>query len=146
VIAQRRSRTLLELSEEIPRARNTDTYWTLATEVLSRNDKDIPFALLYSAEADRHGSESSRTRFSDTSSQHCTLRGSFGLPKASAAGPEHLDFQQDHGFTPYFRQALTARKPILLRFDHDPLAAALVQGIDWQGFGEPVSSVHACMN
>jgi PAS domain-containing protein len=144
VVAQRRSRTLLELSEEVPRARNTDTYWTLATEVLSRNDKDIPFALLYSAEADGNGSESSRTRFSDTNSQHCTLRGSFGLPKNSPAGPKHLDFQQDHGFTPYFRQALTARKPILLRFDQDPVAAELVQNVDWQGFGDPCRAAAIC--
>jgi hypothetical protein len=96
VVGQRRSRTLLQLSEEIPRARNTDTYWTLATEVLSRNDKDIPFALLYSAEADGPGSESSRTRFSDNHSQHCTLRGSFGLPENSPAGPKYLDFQHEY--------------------------------------------------
>ncbi|KAH6866299.1 hypothetical protein BKA58DRAFT_387752 [Alternaria rosae] len=144
VIAQRRSRVLLELSEEIPRARNTDTYWILATEVLSRNDKDIPFALLYSAEADGHGSESSRTRFSDTNQQHCKLRGSFGLPKGSPAGPDHLDFQQDHGFTPYFRQALTARKPIIIRFDQDPVAAALVKDVEWQGFGDPCRAAAIC--
>ncbi|KAI4929088.1 hypothetical protein J4E85_005712 [Alternaria conjuncta] len=144
VIAQRRSRVLLELSEEIPRARNTDTYWVLATEVLSRNDKDIPFALLYSAEADGHGSESSRTRFSDTNQQHCKLRGSFGLPKGSPAGPDHLDFQQDHGFTPYFRQALTARKPIIIRFDQDPVAAALVKDVEWQGFGDPCRAAAIC--
>ncbi|KAI2487400.1 BaeS Signal transduction histidine kinase [Pyrenophora tritici-repentis] len=144
VIAQRRSRTLLELSEEIPRARNTDTYWHLATDVLSRNAKDIPFCLLYSAEADGHGSESSRTRFSDNNQQHCKLRGSFGLPKGSPAGPEHLDFQQDHGFTPYFRQALTARKPIILRFDQDPVAAELVRDIEWQGFGDPCRALVIC--
>ncbi|KAL1793721.1 hypothetical protein ACET3X_008703 [Alternaria dauci] len=145
VITQRRSRTLLELSEEIPRARNTDTYWVLATEVLARNDKDVPFALLYSAEADGHGSESSRTRFSDTNQQHCKLRGSFGLPKGSPAGPDHLDFQQDHGFTPYFRQALAARKPIIIRFDQDPVAAALVQDVDWQGFGDPCRAAAICL-
>ena len=132
------------MSEEIPRARNTDTYWHLATQVLSRNAKDIPFSLLYSAEADGHGSESSRTRFSDNNQQHCKLRGSFGLPKGSPAGPEHLDFQQDHGFTPYFRQALSARKPIILRFDQDPIAAELVRDIEWQGFGDPCRALVIC--
>jgi PAS domain-containing protein len=144
VIAQRRSRTLLELSEEIPTARNSDTYWNVATEVLSRNDKDMPFVLLYSAEADSHGSASSRTRFSDTNQQHCKLKGSFGLPKGSPAGPEHLDFQQDHGFTPYFRQALTARKPIIIHFDQDPVAAELVRGVEWQGFGDPCRAAAIC--
>ncbi|USP75763.1 hypothetical protein yc1106_03037 [Curvularia clavata] len=144
VIAQRRSRTLLELSEEIPRARNSDTYWSVATEVLSRNDKDIPFFLLYSAEADVSDSQSSRTRFSDTNQQHCKLRGSFGLPKGSPAGPDHLDFQQDHGFTPYFRQALAARKPIIIQFDQDLVAAELVHGVEWQGFGDPCRAAAVC--
>lgn len=144
MIAQRRSRTLLELSEEIPRARNSDTYWSVATEVLSRNDKDIPFFLLYSAEADVSDSQSSRTPFSDINQQHCKLRGSFGLPKTSPAGPDHLDFQQDHGFTPYFRQALSARKPIIIQFDQDPVAAELVHGVEWQGFGDPCRAAAVC--
>jgi len=102
VISQRQSRTLLEMSEEIPRARNTDSYWNTAIDVLSRNTKDVPFALLYAADADRDDSSSSRTRFSDNN-QQCTLKGSIGLPKGSPAGPAHLEVQQDHGFTPYFR-------------------------------------------
>ncbi|ENI02496.1 hypothetical protein COCC4DRAFT_63420 [Bipolaris maydis ATCC 48331] len=144
VVAQRRSRTLLELSEEIPTARNSDAYWNVATEVLSRNDKDIPFVLLYSAEADASGSASSRTRFSDNNQQHCKLRGSFGLPKGSRAGPENLDFQQDHGFTPYFREAFSARKPIIVHFDQDPVAAELVHGVEWQGFGDPCKVAAIC--
>ncbi|EUC38034.1 hypothetical protein COCCADRAFT_83786 [Bipolaris zeicola 26-R-13] len=144
VVTQRRSRTLLELSEEIPTARNSDTYWNVATEVLSRNDKDMPFVLLYSADADTSGSTSSRTRFSDNNQQHCKLRDSFGLPKGSPACPEHLDFQQDHGFTPYFRQALAARKPIIVHFDQDPVAAELIHGVEWQGFEDPCKSAAIC--
>ncbi|KAL6160096.1 hypothetical protein ACJQWK_09571 [Exserohilum turcicum] len=119
-------------------------YWNVATEVLSRNEKDIPFVLLYSAEADSTGSASSRTRFSDTNQQHCRLRGSFGLPKESPAGPDHLDFQHDHGFTPYFRKALVARKPIVVQFDQDPVAAELVQGVEWRGFGDPCRAAAIC--
>jgi PAS domain-containing protein len=62
----------------------------------------------------------------------------------SAAGPEHLDFQQDHGFTPYFRQALAARKPIIVRFDQDPAAAELVQDFEWRGFGDPCRAAAIC--
>lgn len=143
MISQRQSRTLLELSEETPRARSTDKYWELATEVLSRNDKDIPFALLYSAESDEEESASSRTRFSGND-QKCTLRGSFGLPAGSPAGPAHLDFKEDHGFTPYFRQAMLARKPITVQFEEGSRAAELVRGIHWQGFGDPCRAAAIC--
>ncbi|CBY01147.1 similar to aerobic respiration control sensor protein arcB [Plenodomus lingam JN3] len=144
VIAQRRSRTLLEISEELPRARNSESYWPLAVEVLSRNDKDIPFALLYAAEAESSSSSaSSWTRFSDTQ-QQCRLRGSFGLPLGSLAGPAHLDFRQDYGFSPYFREAMVARKPITISLQPGSPAAELVKGIQWQGFGDPCREAAIC--
>jgi PAS domain-containing protein len=117
---------------------------TLATTVLSRNDKDIPFALLYSIEYDSNDSASSATRFSAGDNQECTLRGAVGLPKDSPAGPAVLDFKQDHGFTPYFRQAMAARKPILIPFDENPDVAKLVKDIDWQGFGDPCRAAAIC--
>ncbi|KAH7406739.1 hypothetical protein DE146DRAFT_607011 [Phaeosphaeria sp. MPI-PUGE-AT-0046c] len=144
VISRRQSQTLLALSEEIPRARNVDSYWTLATTVLSRNDKDIPFALLYSTEDNSSDTESSATRFSGGDHQECTLRGSVGLPADSAAGPTCLDFSKDLGFAPYFRQAMAARKPVIVSFEKDPAAAELVRGIDWQGFGDPCRAAAIC--
>ncbi|KAH7383344.1 hypothetical protein BKA66DRAFT_492648 [Pyrenochaeta sp. MPI-SDFR-AT-0127] len=142
VIAQRQSQTLLHLSEEIPRARDIESYWAHAIEVLSRNDKDIPFALLYSAEA-VGDSESGSARFPDTY-QQCMLRGSVGLPADSPACPLRLDFQHDHGFAPYFRQAMLAQKPIRVDFDEGSPAAKLVQGIKWQGFGDPCRAAAVC--
>ncbi|KAL5115488.1 hypothetical protein ACEQ8H_006629 [Pleosporales sp. CAS-2024a] len=115
----------------------------LATNVLSRNDKDIPFALLYSAEDDSSDTASSTTRFSGND-QQCTLRGSVGVPKGSLAGPIYLDFSKDQGFMPYFRQAVAARAPIIVSLDEDSSAANLVRGIEWQGFGDPCKQVAVC--
>jgi PAS domain-containing protein len=112
--------------------------------VLARNGKYIPFALLYSIEYDSNDSASSATRFSTVENQECTLRGAVGLPKDSPAGPALLQFNQDHGFTPYFRQAMAARKPIMIPFDENPVVADMVQGIDWQGFGDPCRAVTIC--
>lgn len=113
-------------------------------QVLSRNEKDIPFALLYAAEADGSSSStSSRTRFSDVH-QECQLRASFGLPKGSPAGPAHLDFRQDHGFVPYFREAMVARKPVTISFDEGSPAAELVKDVHWQGFGDPCRQAAIC--
>jgi PAS domain-containing protein len=144
VISERRARTLLQLSEEVPRARNSDSYWALATEVLSRNDKDIPFALLYSVEADPGSDASSNmTRFSDNH-QEGVLRGSFGLPIECPAAPAHLDFQQDHGFTPYFKQAMLARNPITVQFDAGSPAAELMRGVHWKGYGDACRAAVVC--
>jgi PAS domain-containing protein len=119
-------------------------YWTRATEVLSRNDKDIPFALLYSIDEDEsNDAASNATRFSENN-QQCTLRGSIGLPEGSLAGPCTLDLGQDHGFTPYFREAINAREPVVVPLDEGSAAAELVRGIDWQGFGEPARAAVVC--
>jgi len=144
VVAERRAQTLLQLSEEVPRARNSDSYWAQAIQVLSQNEKDILFALLYSVEADNGSDTSSNmTRFSDNH-QECVLRGSFGLPEDCPAAPARLDFQQDHGFTPYFRQAMLACNPIRVGFDHGLPAANLIYGVDWQGFGDACRAAVVC--
>jgi PAS domain-containing protein len=144
VVAERRAQILLQLSEEIPRARNSDSYWTLATDVLSRNDKDIPFALLYSVDSgDGSDTASSTTRFSENH-QEGDLRGSFGLPTGCPAAPDRLDLQQDCGFAPYFRQAMLSRNPITVQFEDGSPAADLVRGIQWQGFGDPCRVAVVC--
>lgn len=67
-----------------------------------------------------------------------------GLPADSAAGPARLDFSKDFGFTPYFRRAMAARKPVIVSFERDPAAADLVRGIQWQGFGDPCRAAAIC--
>jgi len=143
VVSRRQAQTLLHLSEEIPRARNVESYWTLATKVFARNGKDVPFALLYSVEYDASDSSSSATRMSGEH-QECTLRGSIALPKDSPAGPMHLDLKGNEGFAPYLRQAMAAREPIIVSFDQDLAAAALVRDVKWQGYGDPCRAVAVC--
>jgi PAS domain-containing protein len=103
----------------------------------------MPFALLYSAEDTSSDTASSATRFSGDN-QECTLRGSFGLPKDSPAGPARLDFNKDLGFTPYFRQAMAARRPIVVSLEEGSAAAELVRGVQWQGFGDPCRAAAIC--
>jgi PAS domain-containing protein len=143
VISQRQSQTLLELSEELPQARSIDSFWTLATKVLSRNEKDISFVLLYSSDTDTCGSTSNRMRTSACDQQY-TLRGSVGLPEDSPAASKHLDIGQDHGFAPYFRLAMTNRKPTTVEFAQGSRAAELVQGMQWRGFGDPCRTAAIC--
>jgi PAS domain-containing protein len=143
VVSRRQAQTMLHLSEEIPRARSVDSYWALATKVFARNDKDIPFAMLYSVEYDASDSSSSATRMLGEH-QECTLRGSVALPKDSPAGPKRLELKEQQGFAPYFRQAMAARAPVIVSFDQDPAAAELVRDIEWKGYGDPCRAVAVC--
>jgi PAS domain-containing protein len=139
VVSQRYLQILLSLSGELPRTRDSDSYWALATEILSRNDKDIPFALLYSTDI-----------VDDVAVPHtdpgrkCTLRGSFGLPEGSIAGPAQLCLEEDSGFAPYLRQATASRSPITVPLNDGSPAAELVQGVQWRGFSDPCRAAVVC--
>lgn len=111
--------------------------------MFSRNDKDIPFVLLYSVEYDASDSASSATRMSGEH-QECTLRGSVGVPSDSPAAPARLDLRQEDGFAPYFRDALAQRKPIAITIYEDPAAAMLVRDFKWRGFGDPCRTAVVC--
>lgn len=139
VILQRRLSTLLQLSDEIPRARDVPSYWNLATQVLSINDKDVPFALIYSVEYDDIflDGTSSISMHSRGNNKQCILRGSIGLDRDSPARPSSLEFEENDGFMPYFRQAMESLDPITVQFDQDTLGTGLVQGIILRGFGDP---------
>ncbi|KAL5434893.1 hypothetical protein PMIN06_011261 [Paraphaeosphaeria minitans] len=144
VVAERRAHTILQLSEAVPRARNLEAYWRSAIDVLSRNTKDIPFAVLYSAEALLESSSCSSTAEKFDESQELTLRGFFGLPKDSPAAVAQLDFHQNDGFAPYFREASAARGPVRVDLESGSPAHKLVLGVDWKGYGDSCRGAVVC--
>lgn len=141
VTAHRRSQTLLELSEEVPQVKSTDSFWALTTEILSRNGKDITFALLYSIDTKASEDTQPSTTACSPIDHQCTLRGSLGGPTTE---PTHIDLKEDQRFTPYLRDALIARKPISVDLEQDSPAASLVRGVQWQGFGDPSKVMTIC--
>lgn len=143
MITQRQAQTLLALSEEIPRARSVDSYWTLATDIISRNGRDIPFALLYSIDQDSDDSASSTAR-STQIVQDCTLRGAVGVPPDITIGSTRLDLQEEEGFAPYLRQAMLAREPVTVDLTETSPAYVLVQNVNWQGWGDPCRIAVIC--
>ncbi|KAJ4321254.1 hypothetical protein N0V94_002993 [Neodidymelliopsis sp. IMI 364377] len=96
VILERRSRTLLELSQEIPQAHDSDSYWDHAIQ------------------AEDNKKETDESNKSASKHYHYALRGSIGTPNESPAGLIRFDSKEDHGFVPYFKQALIARQPIVM--------------------------------
>jgi hypothetical protein len=93
------------LSDEIPRAKDVLSYWKLAIEVFSLNEKDVLFALPYSVEYEDivFNGTSSITMQSRGSDKQYILRGSIGLDQDPPARPSFLEFEQNDGFMPYFR-------------------------------------------
>ena len=101
VIYQRRMDTMLKVGEQISLVHDLSTAWIRILEVFEPNDKDIPFALVYSVEdVSSPGLDASFT------TKHCVLRGTIGVPDGHPAAPANCDLQNCYdGFVPYFREA-----------------------------------------
>ncbi|KAF9693531.1 hypothetical protein EKO04_008284 [Ascochyta lentis] len=129
VILERRSRTLLELSQELPRARDSEAYWNHAVQVFARNAKDVPFALFYSTEINGKSGDSTPRKDASDSQQRCTLRGFTGVLETASNGLGELDLRHDHGLVECFRQAVVVDKPIIVDLVEDSEVSVLAQAV-----------------
>ncbi|EON60987.1 hypothetical protein W97_00197 [Coniosporium apollinis CBS 100218] len=142
-VSERRLSTLLSLSEQTAKARDMDAFWMLLLRTLESNDKDIPFALLYSVEdIDDSNDASSVSTQSSISPRQCILKGAIGVPDDHPAAPARLDLQEGYnGFLPYFRVAMKSKKPTVFRIDDGTIPDYLTKDISWRGFGDKCSSL-----
>jgi PAS domain-containing protein len=146
-ISQRRLTTLLELSEEVAKASHLDSYWALVTKVLSYNDKDIPFALLYSVTNPKdliYSHIECNSPKPSASEMQYRLRGAIGVTADSPAAPSYLDPQASNGFMPHFLEAMQSQTHKIVPLHEGTLAAKLVQGLKWRGFGDPCRTLVIC--
>lgn len=103
-------------------------------EALKTNERDVPMALLYSADE-------------TTNPGRCLLQfhDSIGVPPDHHCKPALAELDSsNHGFIPYFRKAKAASAPIILDLSDAATrqeASALLEGIEWRGFGEPSKDV-----
>ncbi|KAH6639710.1 aerobic respiration control sensor protein-like protein arcB [Boeremia exigua] len=145
VILERRSRTLLELSQELPRARDSDTYWDHAAQVFSSNQKDVPFALFYSNETADKGMEAN-TDSSGGLDRRCQFRHrrSTGLLDEPPSGFEILDIRLEEGINKFLKQAIIADRPIAVDIAHDLDRENLAEGLQPLISGDICRSVVIC--
>lgn len=120
VLLERRTRTLLELILELPEVRDSDSYWDHAVEVFSRNQKDVPLALFYTAGSDDKSMDDISS-FSEATDdhRHYSLRRTIGLPKSPPVGFEQLDIRLQNGITKFLEQAATVDEPITVDLSQD---------------------------
>ncbi|KAF1926105.1 uncharacterized protein M421DRAFT_224907 [Didymella exigua CBS 183.55] len=133
VLLERRLGTLMELSQELPRARDSNAYWDHAVQVFSRNSKDVSSALFYSTEADT-SSQDSTTIDSATDSQYqCKLRRSIGAIGNPVSRIDKLDLREFEGTIKLFKKAIIADLPITVDLLADPDAQDLAKALRPQG-------------
>ncbi|KAK5653614.1 hypothetical protein OQA88_8643 [Cercophora sp. LCS_1] len=138
VINQRRMQTINKIGEHTAQAKAVKQFWRFVLDGLEDNERDVPFALLYSVGEGDDGEHSSISSGSTISLKTCHLEGSIGVPEGHIAAPPHLDLKRSReGFIPSFREAMRTREPTLLHTRDGTLPEALLEGIDWRGFGDP---------
>lgn len=144
-IAERRMLTLREVGERTAAARDIKGFWDEVLGALECNDLDTPFALLYSI-GDDNGSESSSVHSSSyLGAKQCYLEGALGVPEGHMAAPDVVDLATGmEGFIPMFREVSKTNTPQVLDVDLGQIPAALIQDLEWRGFGDPVKAVVIC--
>ncbi|KZF21968.1 hypothetical protein L228DRAFT_238996 [Xylona heveae TC161] len=144
-IAERRMLTLREVGERTAVAREVKDFWAQVLKGLEYNDYDTPFALLYSVEDESDSDGSSTHSSSVRSNKQCILEGTLGVPEKHPAAKSQLDLRTStEGFAPAFRDAIKSDGPILLEIEKGTLAQALMEGIQWRGFGDPCKAAVVC--
>lgn len=141
VLNARRMEMVNAIGETIGSAKTVKQFWKYVLNSLERqNARDVPFALLYSVGDDDDGDHSSVASEISISLKTCHFEGALGVPDDHVATPEQLDLRRSlEGFVPSFREAMRTREPTLLRVRDGTLPEALLEGIEWRGFGDPCS-------
>ncbi|KAK3653387.1 hypothetical protein LTR56_004591 [Elasticomyces elasticus] len=144
-IAERRMLTLREVGERTASARDVKGFWSAVLGSFEFNTHDSPFLLLYSVADEMDSDASSIHSNSVLGTRQCMLEGALGVPEGHAAAPDQIDLKSGmEGFGPVFREVMKTDKPVLLELGSRDLPEALLQGLNFRGFGDPVRAVIIC--
>lgn len=137
-VSSRRMHMLRHLGECLNATRSVKQFWKRVLDGMEHEPYDVPFALLYSiADAD-DADTASHSSDSTLSLKSCYLEGTIGIPKGHPAAPQKLDLKRSQeGFVPAFRDAMRTREPTTLQTRDGTLPEALLEGIEWRGYGDP---------
>ncbi|KAI5359461.1 putative PAS domain, signal transduction response regulator, receiver domain, CheY-like superfamily [Septoria linicola] len=144
-IAERRMLTLREIGERTATARDVKAFWSQVLGSFEFNEHDSPFLLLYSVTEESDSDSSSVHSNSTWSSRQCILEGALGIPEDHHGAPHQIDLRSGmEGFGPVFREVMKTDKPVLLEVGSRDLPESLINGLNWRGFGDPVTAVVVC--
>jgi PAS domain S-box-containing protein len=144
-IAERRMLTLREVGERTAIARDIKGFWDQVLIALTENEFDTPFVLLYSVSDENDSDSSSLYSNSLLGAKHCYLEGALGVPTGHQAAPETIDLKEGHeGFGPVFREVMKTDKPVVVGIGSGDLPQAMMERLDWRGFGDACRDVVIC--
>ncbi|KAF2417442.1 hypothetical protein EJ08DRAFT_666488 [Tothia fuscella] len=171
-IVERRMLTLREVGERTAIARDVKSFWQQVGHALETNPYDAPYWLLYSVSEDSDSDTSSIHSSSLIGVKQCYLEGSLGVQSGHPSAPAQIDLKTGtEGFGSIFRNVMKTGKPVFMRvagteeeevvqgyemdatssgaekFQTDvgpELDSALIEDVDWQGFGDPCRAVVVC--
>ncbi|KAL6242978.1 hypothetical protein RBB50_010078 [Rhinocladiella similis] len=128
IVNERRAKTLYAISS--PPAKHDTSAWKHMFQALRENVIDFPMAFVYSAD---DGGDACRL----------TLQQSLGLPvHGHHLVPEVLDmYEAPSGFLFYYRKAKSTQNPVILHQDDGSLPSELLDGFEWQGYGDRPASM-----
>ncbi|KAL6705939.1 hypothetical protein ACN47E_006218 [Coniothyrium glycines] len=144
-IAERRMLTLREVGERTAIARDVKGFWDQVLIALTENEFDTPFVMLYSVNDDSDSDSSSLHSSSLLGAKTCYLEGSLGVPQGHQAAPDLIDLKEGHeGFGPVFREVMKTDKPVVVSIGSGDLPHAMMDGLEWRGFGDACRDVVIC--
>ncbi|KAK0729933.1 putative histidine kinase group protein [Lasiosphaeris hirsuta] len=135
---ERRMQMLIDLGEVLVTARDVQSYWEKTIQQLGTVSPsyDIPLAILYSVEEDPDAIATAP--LSCGSTKICRLAGALGVSDGHPIAPPVLSLQPaDEALSALFQKALSAHHPFLLQKQDNSLPRALLEGLEWRGFGDP---------
>ncbi|KAF2502660.1 hypothetical protein BU16DRAFT_16651 [Lophium mytilinum] len=140
-LLERRVNSLMEVGAQTAKARDIKTYWNYVLETLTANDKDVPFALLYSVqEDDRFNDTASVSTTSTQPPKRCLLKGAIGVETGHPIAPSEIDLTDvSKLFVPQLHRVAKSRKTMLMNISVDH--SELLEGIAWRGYGDPCSEL-----
>ncbi|KAK8062126.1 histidine kinase-group xi protein, partial [Apiospora hydei] len=138
VINKRRSDCVQQLTHKISRITNLEDLWATTLAGLSQDERDLPFALLYSVDQ-----KPSMLAPPSNPSLTCHLEGTIGVDQDHELAREYLNIRHDlDGFGPVVVEALEKGEMVVLKSDHPSLQAA--QGRRLEGLRLTQRAVRHC--
>ncbi|ORY18703.1 hypothetical protein BCR34DRAFT_292356 [Clohesyomyces aquaticus] len=133
VVNKRRQKTVRD-AEHMPQAENIAMFWGQVHQLITSNDKDFPFCLMYSAPKDSNPSKFGNSSVEDTIPGHLTLECTVGLNENNPLVVKELDMTDlSYTLTKQFRAAWVNRTPVLLRTSDHTLPEELAVTVPGRG-------------
>ncbi|KAF1848827.1 putative histidine kinase HHK11p [Cucurbitaria berberidis CBS 394.84] len=145
-LLERRVSGLVEMASQTANARDFHSYWDITLRTMTLNDKDVPFALLYAADRDAGAHMPALSpSYTTTPLEKCLLKGSIGVDANHPIAPSVISIHQSsHIFQPFLVQVVKSKKATIVHLDELASSGAVLEGIDWRGYGDPCRTVVIC--